>query len=107
MNVKKLMEMADKSMKAGSYAEAVTLYKEILTVNNDNLKAIVTMGIAEHNLGNESKAEHHYKKSIVLDPKYAETYYYLGLIKLQNDELKKSIKAFYVVYDSGHCTQSF
>ena len=76
--------------------QAVTLLKEVLAADSNNVQAIYTLGMLSIQSGQYDKAVERFEKLRQLEPMNSEYYYYLADIYSQLGQKDKAVKALEV-----------
>lgn len=71
--------------------EAISMYREILYFNPNNIKALNNLGVALDDVGKPEEAIQVLKKLVKIDPKYYDAYYNMGIINKGMGLIKKAI----------------
>lgn len=78
----------------GDVAKAKDLIKKSLGMNQDDLEALMLMGIAEGSEGNTDNALYYFNQVLKKDPKNAQAYFNLGIAYRNVDQIIKSDSMF-------------
>lgn len=100
-SLKEQVALGYRLVKKGSYAEAETIFDNVLSANAHFHEALTGKGIVLARMGKDQEAEEFLQKALVLNPNPVRTYYELGLLYEKkgdfvkaNTEYKKGIEKF-------------
>ncbi len=80
-------------------AEAIIYYKKYLELNNKNADAMVDMAICYFNLGDNETAKKQINEAIKISPQHQKAYFNLGVIYLNEGNVKESNNYFQKCFD--------
>lgn len=80
-------------------AEAIIYYKKYLELNNKNADARVDMAICYFNLGDNETAKKEISEAIKISPQHQKAYFNLGVIYLNEGNVKESNNYFQKCFD--------
>ncbi len=95
--VKKWMAAADNHLYRNRFAEAITLYKQVLKINSYNAEAHLALGDVYAKSKRYDEAIREYKIAVEIDPNYTEAQYLLGLVYLAKDQAGEALAQFELV----------
>jgi lipoprotein NlpI len=84
-------QLASSHYRAGRYAEAVKIYRQILAVRPDNAAVHCRLGVALFVDGMSEEAKRHYDRALTLDPDHADSHYNIGIYYQRVDDLEKAV----------------
>ena len=114
MNLKNILELADKAISDNNHVYAKSLIEKELELNPNIFELNFKLGLLHNILGDLKKATIFYKKTILLNPNFSAAYCNLGIVyeKLNNRELaikhhltaiEKDPKNFKAYFNLGNC----
>ena len=114
MNLKNILELADKAIADNNYVYAKSLIEKELKLNPNVFELNFKLGLLHHMLGDLKKALKFYEKTTLLKPNFSPAYCNLGIVydKLDNRTLalkyyqiaiEKDSKNFKAYFNLGNC----
>eukprot|EP01147_Barroeca_monosierra_P010999 gene10999-3071_t len=82
--------MARCSHQQGRFREAIRQYEQALTFDNQNVTALINLGICQHVQGETDMAEHHIHRALRAEPTNAEAHRALAHLLRERGELEQS-----------------
>lgn len=74
------IELSKMYLQAGLFQEVITYLGQVLEIEPDNLEALLAIGVAEFNLGQDTDAEKHWLRATEVAPTQPEPWYNLGFL---------------------------
>ena len=93
-SVEELFQQGNAAQTAGQYAEAETIWRQVLRSDRLNAAAYSNLGLALYEQKKLEEAIRAYREAINLDPKSANAYYDLGLALYEQKKLEEAIRAY-------------
>ena len=90
--IKQLVENGNAAQKAGNYAQAEAIWKQVLEGDPNNVEAYNNLGNALHKQKKLDESIVQYRKAIQLDPNYVDAYYNLGFALKNQKKLDEAIE---------------
>ncbi len=87
---------------AGKYQEAVTDFKNAISLKSDYAEAYNMLGFCTRKLGNVNEAFPYYEKALKLKPNFPEAREYYGEAYLQEGDLVKAVQQYIILEKSGN-----
>jgi len=87
---------ANSNLNAGKFKDAINLYNQAITSNNNYFEAYVGLSIAYKETGNLQKALENIQKAISINPDYYQAYYNMGLILEAQGQNEQAVEAYEV-----------
>ena len=78
--------------RAGHLADAQTLYREILAIDDRHAEALHHLGVAAHQVGNHDRAAELIGRAIAIDESVAEFHYNIGLVFRSLGRLEEAVR---------------
>ena len=114
MNLKNVLELADKAIAENNHVYAKSLIEKELELNPNIFELNFKLGLLHHILGDLKKALNFYEKTTLLNPNFSPAYCNLGIVydKLDNrtlaikyyqNAIEKDSKNFKAYFNLGNC----
>lgn len=78
---------------------ALTLYKEVLDIDESFYQAHYQIGVIQSKMGNRAVAIEHYEKALEIAPNFYKGYYALALSQKANGDFEAALKSFQAAID--------
>ena len=85
-NVAAATSLGNKLYDAGRYAEAVPYYQQAFALDSKNANLSTDLGTALWYSGRPDDALAQYQKSLAADPKHAQTFFNMGIVRLEGKQ---------------------
>lgn len=95
-----MLDMAKQQFNAGDLTQAEKSVKDGLTIDPTNAKLHVLAGRISMEQGKLERAYHLFNAAITEQPKYAEAYYYQGLVMQRWQRYEGSLENYQLAYDN-------
>lgn len=114
MNLKNVLELADKAIANNNHVYAKSLIEKELELNPNIFELNFKLGLLHHILGDLKKALNFYEKTTLLNPNFSPAYCNLGIvydkldkrtlaIKYYQNAIEKDPKNFKAYFNLGNC----
>lgn len=94
MNINDALKLALDNLQSGNLQQAEKLYKEILSVQPDNINALHFLGIVCYQTKNYDLAVEYIGKALQLNPTYVDAYNNLGLALQETGRINEAIMSY-------------
>ena len=94
MDISEKFESAREKYNQGNLSQAENLFKEILSVQPDDIDALYFLAEISYRLGNYESAVQHIKNALLYDPTNAEAYNNLGFILQDGGKFDEAVQCY-------------